>query len=471
MTTFKTLTTITDLPSPKGHPVFGHIKEFKANNKHQVLEQWAKECGDIYKIRLVNKSFIVSTDPKLNKTILDRRPQTFRRFHKINEIMEEMGIMGVFNAEGETWKRHRKPISEALNMKKIHGFFPVLLNKTQNLIEKWITYSEEQTVVNVQKELMNYTIDITTALAFGYDLDTINNKEDELQTNLEHIFPMINERITAPIPLWRLYKQKKDKQLDKALLNIESIINEVIKSTKRKLKQEPSLKENPSNFLEALIVEQDNNGKFSDEDIYSNVFSIMLAGEDTTSNSIAWALYFLAQYPEYVDKIREEAINTFDGGLFPKDSKMLNKLKFTHAVIQESLRLKPVTPNLYLQANETIIIENLEILKGTTVMLQNKVAQTKGKYFTNPDVFSPNRWLASECPFNHNHSPDIMRTFGAGPRFCPGKNLAIYEMLISLSSICCHFNLKLAAKPQDVKEHFAFTMYPKHLPIKLTPLN
>ncbi len=368
--------TIKDLKSPKGHFLLGHLPQFNASNKHQVLERWVDECGDLFKINFVGKQFIVSANPEINAEILKLRPEKFRRFSKINEILEEMGILGVFNVEGEVWKRHRKPTSEALSLKKVRGFFPIIFSKTEQLLNKWQRYAEVSQVFDVQKEFMSYTIDITTSIAFGYNLDTINNKTDDFQKHLEHIFPMINERITAPLPLWRFYKKKKDKDLIASLNAIEKLVHKFIAEAKERLKDNKELQDNPSNFLEALLVEQEKEASFSDVEIYGNVFSILLAGEDTTSNSISWAIYYLAQYPDIVKKVRQEAHEVYGGNRVPDSDKILTQLKYANAIAQEATRLKPVTPNLYMEANETTEVHGLLISKGMTVMMQNKVAQT-----------------------------------------------------------------------------------------------
>jgi len=227
------------------------------------------------------------------------------------------------------------------------------------------------------------------------------------------------------------------------------------------------LKENPSNFLEALLVEQENENIFSDDEIYGNVFSILLAGEDTTSNSISWALFFLAQHPEIVEKVRTEAQEIYSNSQIPETTQLLSKLKYANAVAQETIRLKPVTPNLYIQANEDIILHNLHIPKDTSIMLQNKVTQTSEQYFSNPNKFIPERWLKNGCPMQQNHAPDMIKAFGGGGRFCPGMNLAMHEMTIAISTICNQFDFNLAVKPEEVKEHFAFTMFPENLISKL----
>ncbi len=183
--------TIKDLSSPKGHALLGHLPQFNTHNKHQVLERWVEECGELFKINFVGKVFIVSAKPSLNNTILRLRPEAFKRFSKIDEILKEMGVSGVFNAEAEHWKRHRKPIAEALNMQHVKAYYPIILDKTINLLEKFKTFSKAGKAVDVQKEFMLFTIDITTEIAFGHKLDTINNRDHSFQKHLEVIFPMI----------------------------------------------------------------------------------------------------------------------------------------------------------------------------------------------------------------------------------------------------------------------------------------
>lgn len=95
---------ISDLKSPKGSFLLGNLKEFKQKNKHRILEDWAKEYGELYTIKLATKTILVSADKDVNTTILKQRPTKFRRFSKINEIFIEMGLHTVFNAEGEHWK-------------------------------------------------------------------------------------------------------------------------------------------------------------------------------------------------------------------------------------------------------------------------------------------------------------------------------------------------------------------------------
>ncbi len=457
---------IKDLPQPKGKLISGNFSDFKKENKHQIMEAWVKEVGELFQISLMGKKFLVSANPSFNNQILKERPLKFRRFSKIKEVMEEMGIYGVFSAEGEQWKQHRRITAEALSLKNIKAYFPTLNQMTERLYNRWINFTNQE-VIDVQQEMMLYTVDITTFIAFGYDTNTLESDGDVIQNHLKKIFPMLNKRMTAPIPLWRYYKTKKDKELDYALIGTKNMIDEFIKNTKNRLNENPVLKENPTNFLEALLVEQEKDKSFTDKDVYGNVFSMLLAGEDTTSNTISWAMYYLSQYPEVKQKIQEEAHKVLQNEKFPSTSEQLEALKYTEAVSLEALRIQPTTPILIMEPNEDVIIQNLNIPKDTTIILQNKVAQTNTDHFFDAEKFIPERWMANGCPVHGKHTPEVIHVFGGGPRYCPGKNLAIHEMKMALIMICKNFDFEMTVKPEEVKEIFSFTMYPKNLKMKI----
>ncbi|NQY07642.1 MAG: cytochrome P450, partial [Flavobacteriaceae bacterium] len=148
---------IKTLPVPKGDFITGNLKQFKGTNQHQVLENWVKECGDVYKVRFLTKHVIVSANNTINKEILKQRPEKFRRYGKMDEILSEMDISGVFNAEGNTWRRQRLVTSEALNLKNIKSYYPTISKITERLLNKWIQAEANQTIIDVQKDMMRYT--------------------------------------------------------------------------------------------------------------------------------------------------------------------------------------------------------------------------------------------------------------------------------------------------------------------------
>ncbi|MEL7250773.1 MAG: cytochrome P450, partial [Bacteroidota bacterium] len=239
---------IRDLPTPKGHLLLGHLLPFQQGPKHTVLEKWAEECGSIYRIRLGFATFVVSADPQFNADVLKQRPEGFRRHPKISEILEEIGVYSVFNAEGAHWYEHRKPVAEALNLKKVKSFYPLLLQKTEQLMQQCQLSSRQQDAVEVRSLVQRFTLDLTTAIAFGYPLNTLGGEKDELHDALQLVFPMVNKRMSAAIPVWRWWKSHSDREFDNALRYIRSSVQRFIDTAKSTLLQGEKKEYQASNF-------------------------------------------------------------------------------------------------------------------------------------------------------------------------------------------------------------------------------
>lgn len=449
---------IKKLPFPKGNFFLGHYKELSSTNKHNHLEKWAIELGKMYQIKLPGQKFVVSSDPKLNQMILKSRPDLFRRLPKIDAVLREMGIVGVFNAEGEEWKKHRKLTAESLSLKNVKDFYPIIFEKSIKFLNKINLFSLENKKVDIQREFMFFSIEVTTALAFGYDMDIINEEHSVFQNHLEQIFKAVSQRVFSPIPIWQFYKRKKDKKLEESLFYIEKTIHNFIIHAKNKgLNKEDVTSKN--SFLESLL---QNKNSFTDKEIYGNVFTMLMAGEDSTSSSLSWILYHLSQHPEVIRKIREEAISVYNNQKLPQNYEDLKKLTYTHAVVQEVMRLQPTTTQVIVQSTQDCEIEGVFIPQKTNLILLNRIIQRDERYFEDAMKFIPERWNTKACPVSKHHY-EVVKAFGDGPRLCPGMNLATVEMTVLISGICKEFDFRLHSSKNEVKERHEFIVYPENL--------
>ena len=90
-----------DLPGPKQLPVVGNLHQLDSSRAHLILEEWAARYGSVYQFRMGPRRIVATTDPALIEDALRARPETFRRSASMDRIIAELGIRGVFNAEGE----------------------------------------------------------------------------------------------------------------------------------------------------------------------------------------------------------------------------------------------------------------------------------------------------------------------------------------------------------------------------------
>jgi cytochrome P450 len=133
------------------------------------------------------------------------------------------------------------------------------------------------------------------------------------------------------------------------------------------------------------------------------------------------------------------------------------------------MRLKSVFPILFLGTNQDVQLGGVQIPEGTAIFLLTRKGGMQESEFIAADRFQPERWLSGgTCPTG-GHNPKAFVPFGAGPRFCPGRNLALLEMKAAIAMLCKNFSVHRSADAPPVEEHFEFLMAPKHLAITLTP--
>lgn len=465
-----TTKTITDLSAPRGLPVVGNFFQIDLGKFHLQLEQWCAELGPIFKIRFGPKEFVCIADNDSINEMLRARPTRYRRVRSIEAVTDEMKMKGVFGAEGDEWKMQRKVVAQALNSAHINRFFPNLQQTTERLTERWKTAATDERKVDLCRDLMRYTVDVTTHLAFGIDVNTIGTDGPVVQQHLDKVFPMLHKRINAPFPYWRYFQLPADRELERALSAIEETVNGFILDCRERMREHPELYTEPTNFLEAIIAAQasEAGANFTDEQIYANVITLLLAGEDTTANTIAWACKYFIDSPGLFARARDEVDNVLGSDKVITDPTKLKQLPFLEACINETMRLKPVGPIFALQANEPVELMGYALPAGTAIMGLTRHIAVNPSNFTNPEIFSPDRWLKDHTEAGQVHNSEAFIPFGSGPRFCPGRNLALVEIKMVLSMLCRNFDLQLATPEIPIEEKLAFALIPQNLDVKFS---
>jgi len=466
MLTEKPLNSLSQLPGPKGLPILGNLFQIDLQKLHSILESWSDIYGEIYQFRIANKTVVAISNPALIQNILRDRPETYRRVSSIERISRELGIHGVLSAEGEQWRRQRQLTMQAFNPDYLRRFFPDMRKITERLKSRWSKIAGTGQSIDVQKDWMRFTVDITTNLAFGYDINLLEQEGDDFQRHLEKLLPVFNRRTNAPFPYWHFFKLPSDRAMEKSLAVIKEKIRTFVQQTRQRLDQQAEVARQPANFLEALLLAYDEDGAcLSDAEIQGNIITILLAGEDTTAHTLAWLLYLITEHPEVQHKMQQEADAVLGAETTPPDINAVEKLNYIEAVAHETLRLKSVAPLMFMEPNRDVELAGIKTPKGTFLMLVTRYGALQEENFSNAHEFKPERWLESNstaCTHNRNAS----LPFGAGPRFCPGRNLALLEIKMAMAMLCKNFSITRVETGRPVQEIFSFTMMPDKLMVK-----
>jgi cytochrome P450/nitrite reductase/ring-hydroxylating ferredoxin subunit len=456
---------VEDLPGPKGLPVLGNALQLELPRLHEMVEAWATEFGPLFLLRLAAQRTVVISDPALAQEIFRARPETYRRTQKLERVFDELGVAGVFSSEGVAWRSQRRLAMEALSHRHLRGFYPTLHLVADRLRRRWEGAADRHEILDVVEELKRFTVDVTTALTFGHDVNTIEQESgDIIQRRLELLFPAFNERLFALIPLWRVLRLPKDRRLDRARAELGAWLEGLVGEARTRLAADPSRAAHPANFLEAMLAMRDDAGQpFSNEVIFGNLVTMLLAGEDTTAFTLAWAVHQMCESPESVAGLRAELDATLGQSAVPADIEAANRLAYAGGVANESMRLRPVAPVIMFEAAVDTTIDDVEIPAGTYILILTRPPARDPAHFADPEQFRPERWIEPTGA----HEPSAYFPFGSGPRICPGRSLALLEMKVVLAMLYKNFEVIRQGRAADVRELFAFTMGPAGLRVQL----
>ena len=199
-------------------------------------------------------------------------------------------------------------------------------------------------------------------------------------------------------------------------------------------------------------------GKMSDIQLRDEVMTIFLAGHETTSNALTWTLYLLALHPDIEAKLNEELQTVLGDSRIITTILDIPKLAYTERILTESMRLYPPAWALGRQAINEYKIDKYTIRASSIILMSQYVMHRNPLYFTEPDLFNPDRWTPE---FKKQLPRFSYFPFGGGIRGCVGESFAWLEAILLISTICKQWKMtlepghKVALKP-------LITLRPKH---------
>ena len=452
---------ISDLPGPRGLPLLGNALQLDSGRMHLTAEKWSRTYGEVFRFRIGPRQIVVLSNPETIAAALRDRPDGFQRTTRMTRIAKDMGFNGVFSAGGESWRRQRPMVMAGFDPGRIKTYFPGLVKVTERFERRWQRAAAAGTSIDLQADLMRYTVDVTAGLAFGSDINTIESDSEVIQQHLDKVLPALFKRLMAPFPTWHWLRNRS---VDKHLNALQSAVAQFITQARARMDANPALRTQPTNLIESMIAARDTEGSgVDDADVAGNVLTMLLAGEDTTANTLAWMIYLLSRNPGALRRAREEV-----AGRDLRKYENITALPYVEACINETMRLKPVAPILMLEPIRDTKVGELEVPAGALLMCLMRAGATDERRFVEAQAFDPERWLSGASA---SSAKRVAMPFGAGPRLCPGRYLALLEMKMVMAMLLANFEIESVTTPDggEAQEHLAFTMSPVGLRLKLSP--
>lgn len=441
------------LPGPKGLPVVGNSFEMALNSR----ELFAKmnsfgDYGDIVRIWIGPQPYVLISGAEAVEVVLSSSRFIEKSFD-YSFLHPWLGT-GLLTSSGQKWRSRRKLLTPAFHFKILEDFVDVFNNEGQKLVKK-LQKKADGKPFNSFPYITKCTLDIICETAMG---TSINAQDDEGENAyIDAIYKigyMTQQRVAnawqhSSFLYWLSgYAKQRDSLVKilhefslKTIRERRRLFQERIKTTEKEKEEDPAgSKKKRLAFLDLLLeYSQNDNMNLPDEDIREEVDTFMFEGHDTTTAAINWALFLLGLHPEIQAKVHDELDSVFGNLDRPVTTEDLRELKYLENCIKESLRIFPSVPFFGRETMEEMVIGNFVIPANTPVTIMTYRLHRDPKYFQNPEIFNPDRFLPENSKGRH---PFAYVPFSAGPRNCIGQKFAMMEEKIVLSHILRNFRVE-----------------------------
>ena len=415
---------VTSVPLLGGLPLIGNLLDFRRDRL--ALQDRAVKLAPLARVSLVHVPLYVTADADLAHKVLVEDAGSYKKSAGLAFLMPLLGD-GLLTSEDPTHKRHRKLLAPAFAPKRLANYGEAMVDETLIQLRKWHRGRE----IDLAAEMMELTLGIAGKTMFGAD---VRSDAANVAKGLELAMHSMMDNLTSPVRLGYRWPLPRHLRMKKAVAMLDEVVYRVIADGRK-------AGVDRGDVLSMLLLAKDDDGtSLTDTQVRDEVMTLLLAGHETTANTLTWTWYELGRNPNVLAQIETEIKKTIGDRRVTMED--LPSLPYTLAVIEESMRLHPPA---YITGRET---KNEVELGGHTLPARSivtvyiRAVHRQAKYFTNPLAFVPERMLpeAKKLRPRHHYLP-----FGAGPRVCIGSHFALLEAQLVLITMIQHAKLQLLA--------------------------
>jgi cytochrome P450 len=367
---------------------------------------------------------------------------------------------GLLTSEGEEWRRHRRLIQPVFSRRDVTRFGPFMTDAVQRMLKRWEQVPDGATV-NVSRRMSALTLDIVGGALFGADL---TGDAAELARAMD-----AGQRIAVAAALLPLPWGPRSTRAVKAVARrashsreggVEGTVGRLIAARRaRGSSGDPA----GGDLLDILLAPDATSTGLTDAEVAAEVATFMLAGHETTANTLSWSLALLSALPAARVKLERE-VDTVLGGR-PPEAADLGNLPWTAAVVSEALRLYPPAWTVERMALADDEVAGVPVPAGSQVTIGTYLVHRHREFWPDPAGFDPGRFLAGTAATDRPRYAFI--PFGGGRRACVGQSFAELEAVLVLAAIAQRYRLELT--PRGIPAPVAnVTLRPgKSLPMRL----
>lgn len=416
-----------DLPLPPYPDIRGHPRMHFLYQMRDIIQygETVLEDRDVIRSHLPGEGdvFSLAHPDHLKRVLLTER----EKFEKSDDFTIAFGE-GLLTVEGEEWQQQRDVLQPLFRRDSVMDYADGMVEQIRRRSERW-SHGDR---LDLQGEFTDMTLDVLFATVLGRELvldgdEAIRSAAESLHDwfiPTSYLLPT-----WIPTPARRRFRRAKETLQDEA----QRLLDEKAGDAPTDPTQAEDLLSLLVGLREAGVTDS---AMLSDERLRDQMVTIIFAGHDTTTTSLTFAFWALANHPDVRDRFHAE-VDELDG---PPTMADVDDLPVTDRVVTETLRLFPPVYSLPRKtAAEDVAVDGYRISADSRVILPIRHIQRDERWFDDPETFDPSRWTDD---LRRNLHDFAYAPFGGGPRICIGREFALLEAKLALATIGRNYDLR-----------------------------
>lgn len=424
------------MPIPKG-PRFGLGTTLSyIRNPYGFFERSVRRYGQPFGCHTMGGPLVLSGRPEDVRDIFRADPMIFEPWNT-DVLKPVLGSNSVILTSGTKHREYRKLLVPPFHGQRMRSYAQSMASAAHDCASKWHE-GEDFRAYNFTQSV---SLEVILDTVFGVTDPVVRSRLKALLPellNLGNGLPMFLKFLRLPVvPSWRRFTA------------VRKETNELIGQL---IRDRASADDRGDDILSMLLeAEYDDGSRMDELEVRDQLLSILSAGHETTAIAMAWTLYWLHRHPEKLNRLLGDISELAPTG----DPEALTQIPYLDAVVNESLRIHPVLPDLARKLSQDAELMGCKLKAGTAVGAVAFLTHRDPEIYEEPDEWIPERFL------DHKFSPFEFYPFGGGNRRCIGAAFASFEAKVVLGTLLSAYHFELLDNRPLSVERRHITLMPR----------